>query len=189
MKSSLRNMVASLLGITFIASTGVGLVYQVTKEPIAQAAEAATREALTKVLPPFDQTTMESTTIDDLALDIYTAKSSDDKVVGYAIKSITKQGFAGIIEMMVGFTPEGEVVNVNVLSQNETPGLGTLMADEVNPLLSSIKGKRLSDVDLRVKKDGGDVDALTAATISSRAYVDAVSRAFKAYKNKTKGGQ
>lgn len=181
-------MVASLFGITFIASAGVGLVYQVTKEPIAQAAEAATREALTKVLPAFDQTTMESTTIDDLPVDVYTAKSSGGDVVGYAIKSMTKQGFAGVIEIMIGFTPEGEVVNVNVLSQSETPGLGTLMTEDGNPLLLSIQGKRLSDVDLRVKKDGGDVDALTAATISSRAYIDAVSRAFKAYKNETKGG-
>ena len=90
------------------------------------------------------------------------------------------------------FTPEGEVVNVNVLEQAETPGLGTKMADEGNPLLGSIQGqkleeKKLVDGKLAVTKDGGDVDALTAATISSRAYVDAVNRAWMAYKSVATG--
>lgn len=93
---------------------------------------------------------------------------------------------------MVGFTPEGEVVNVNVLEQTETPGLGTKMADEGNVLLASVKGrklesKKLVDGKLAVTKDGGDVDALTAATISSRAYVDAINRAWMAYKSVATG--
>ena len=105
---------------------------------------------------------------------------------GYAVQSMTKQGCGGVVRLMVGFTPEGEVVNVNVLEQTETPGLGTKMADEGNVLLASVKGQKLEEKKLvngklAVKKDGGDVDALTAATISSRAYVDAVSRAYKAY--------
>ena len=91
-----------------------------------------------------------------------------------------------------GFTPEGEVVNVNVLEQSETPGLGTKMADEGNPLLMSVKGqkleeKKLVDGKLAVRKDGGDVDALTAATISSRAYVDAINRAWMAYRSVASG--
>ena len=91
-----------------------------------------------------------------------------------------------------GFTPEGEVVNVNVLEQSETPGLGTKMEDEGNPLLMSVKGqkleeKKLVDGKLAVRKDGGDVDALTAATISSRAYVDAINRAWMAYKSVATG--
>ena len=93
---------------------------------------------------------------------------------------------------MVGFTPGGEVVNVNVLEQTETPGLGTKMADEGNVLLRSVQGQKLEDkklVDgkLAVTKDGGDVDALTAATISSRAYVDAINRAWMAYKSVASG--
>ena len=103
-----------------------------------------------------------------------------------------KQGFGGVVRLMVGFTPEGEVVNVNVLEQTETPGLGTKMADEGNVLLGSVKGqkleeKKLVDGRLAVKKDGGDVDALTAATISSRAYVDAINRAWMAYKSVATG--
>ena len=66
------------------------------------------------------------------------------------------------------------MLNVNVLEQNETPGLGTKMADEGNPLFASFEGRNPGEMKLAVKKDGGDVDALTAATISSRAYVDAI---------------
>ena len=96
-----------------------------------------------------------------------------------------KQGCNGVVRLMVGFTPDGTIYNVNVLEQAETPGLGTKMADEGNPLLGSVKGqnpaeKKLVDGRLAVTKDGGDVDVLTAATISSRASVDAINRAWLA---------
>ena len=81
----------------------------------------------------------------------------------------------------------GRVLNVNVLEQNETPGLGTKMADEGNPLFASFEGRNPGEMKLAVKKDGGDVDALTAATISSRAYVDAMARAYAAYKQIAEG--
>ena len=109
-----------------------------------------------------------------------------------AVQSMTKQGFGGAVRLMEGFTPAGEVVNGNALEQTETPGLGTKMADEGNVLLRSVKGQKLEDkklVDgkLAVTMDGGDVDALTAATISSRAYVDAINRAWMAYKSVATG--
>lgn len=187
MKSTLVNMTAVLFGITLIASAGVGVVNMITEEPIALAKEAATKAALTQVLPAFDTTEEKALTIDELPITVYTA-TKDGNVAGYAVQTMTKQGFNGVVRLMVGFTPDGEVVNVNVLEQSETPGLGTKMADEGNVLLSSIQGqnlenKKLVDGKLAVKKDGGDVDALTAATISSRAYVDAVNRAWMAYKS------
>ena len=186
MKSTLLNMTAVLFGITLVASAGVGVVNMITAEPIAQAKQAATKAALTEVLPPFDGTTSEELTIDEMPITVYTA-TKGGAVAGYAVQTMTKQGFSGVVRLMVGFTPEGEVVNVNVLEQSETPGLGTKMADEGNPLLMSVKGqkleeKKLVDGKLAVRKDGGDVDALTAATISSRAYVDAINRAWMAYR-------
>jgi electron transport complex protein RnfG len=81
---------------------------------------------------------------------------------------------------MVGFEPYGKVRAVKVLSHNETPGLGSKMGDEGNVLFASFAGRNPSEMNLAVRKDGGDVDALTAATITSRAYVDAVARAFNA---------
>ncbi len=191
MKSTLVNMTAVLFGITLVASAGVGVVNMITEEPIALAKEAATKAALTEVLPAFDTTASETLTIDELPITVYTA-TKDGQVSGYAVQTMTKQGFNGVVRLMVGFTPDGEVVNVNVLEQAETPGLGTKMADEGNVLLGSIQGqklenKKLVDGKLAVKKDGGDVDALTAATISSRAYVDAVNRAWMAYKSVAAG--
>ena len=138
------------------------------------------------MLPAFDETTNAELTIDELPITVYTA-TKEGVVSGYAVQTMTKQGFGGTIRMMVGFTPDGEVVNVNVLEQSETPGLGTKMTDEGNPLITSFKGKNPADMKLAVKKDGGDVDALTAATISSRAYVDAMNRAWTAYKNVSAG--
>ena len=185
MKSTLLNMTAVLFGITLVASAGVGFVNMITVEPIAAAKEAATLAALNEVLPAFDATT--ELTIDDMPITVYTA-TAGGSVSGYAVQSMTKQGFGGVVRLMVGFTPEGEVVNVNVLEQTETPGLGTKMADEGNVLLASVKGRKLEskkrvDGKLAVTKDGGDVDALTAATISSRAYVDAINRAWMAYRS------
>lgn len=191
MESTLKNMVAVLFGITLVASAGVGVVNMITVEPIAQSKQAATTAALTEVLPPFDETTSEELTIDEMPITVYTA-TKGGVVAGYAVQSMSKLGFSGAVRMMVGFDPDGRVVNINVLEQTETPGLGTKMCDEGNPLLGSVKGQRLEDkqlVDgkLAVRKDGGDVDALTAATISSRAYVDAVNRAWMAYKSVATG--
>lgn len=191
MESTLKNMVAVLFGITLVASAGVGVVNMITVEPIAQSKQAATTAALTEVLPPFDETTSEELTIDEMPITVYTA-TKGGVVAGYAVQSMSKLGFGGAVRMMVGFDPDGRVVNINVLEQTETPGLGTKMCNEGNPLLGSVKGQRLEDkqlVDgkLAVRKDGGDVDALTAATISSRAYVDAVNRAWMAYKSVATG--
>ena len=186
MKSTLLNMTAVLFGITLVASAGVGFVNMITVEPIAAAKEAATLAALNEVLPAFDATTTEELTIDDMPITVYTA-TAGGRVSGYAVQSMTKQGFGGVVRLMVGFTPEGEVVNVNVLEQTETPGLGTKMADEGNPLFASFEGRNPGEMKLAVKKDGGDVDALTAATISSRAYVDAINRAWMAYKSVATG--
>ena len=180
MKSTLFNMVAVLFTITLIASAGVGAVNMITEEPIAAAKAAATTAAVANVLPEFDNTTPVEQEIDGMTIKVYTA-TSGESVVGYAVESMTKSGFGGAIRMMVGFLPDGKIFNVNVLEQAETPGLGTKMCDEGNALISSIKDKDADELKFSVKKDGGELDALTAATISSRAYYDAVARAHKAF--------
>ena len=180
MKSTLFNMVMVLFVITLLASAGVGAVHMITDEPIAEARVKATREALKQVLPEFDETEVLRDTIENLPVTVHTA-SEKGRVVGYAVESMTKNGFSGVIRLMVGFAPDGQILNIRVLEQAETPGLGTKMVDAGNPLEKSFVGRNPAQMKLGVKKDGGDVDALTAATISSRAYVDAVSRAYKAY--------
>ena len=181
MKSSLKNMVLVLFCITLIAGACVGLVNMITVEPIAKAKEAAEKEALAQVLPEFDATEMSEHVADELPIVAYKATKGGE-VVGYAIKTATKNGFSGMVKMMVGFDTKGTILNVNVLEQNETPGLGAKMTEEGNPLLASVQNKEASKVKFQVKKDGGDIDALTAATISSRAYADAVARAYEVFK-------
>ena len=180
MKSTLFNMVAVLFSITLIASAGVGAVNMITADAIAEAKAIATKQAIANVLPEFDSSEQSEQTIDDMPIKVYTATKGDD-VVGYAVESMTKDGFGGVIRMMVGFTADGKINNVNVLEQAETPGLGTKMCDDGNPLLSSIQGRNSWEVEFKVKKDGGELDALTAATISSRAYYNAVARAYQAF--------
>ncbi|MBQ5620553.1 MAG: RnfABCDGE type electron transport complex subunit G [Alistipes sp.] len=176
-------MVAVLFSITLIASAGVGAVNMITVEPIAAAKAAATEAALGVVLPAFDKTESEELSIDEMPIVVYTATNAGE-TVGYAVETMTKSGFSGVVKLMVGFLPDGTINNVNVLQQAETPGLGTKMCDEGNPLLAGVKGKE-GTATFRVKKDGGEVDALTAATISSRAYLDAVNRACVAMMNVT----
>ena len=179
MKSTLINMVVVLFTITLIASAGVGAVNMITEEPKA----AATQAALGQVLPAFEATEAEELTIDEMPIKVHTAKSGE-AIVGYAVETMTKSGFSGVVKLMVGFLPDGTINNVNVLQQAETPGLGTKMCDEGNPLLAGVKGQQATGT-FKVKKDGGEVDALTAATISSRAYLDAVNRACVAMMNVT----
>lgn len=181
MESSLKNMVLVLFTITLLSSAAVGGVYTITKEPIAQAKVAAVNNALQQVLPQYEATTSQTIEVNDMAVEAYTATVAD-KAVGYAIKSSSKNGFGGAISLMVGFDTEGNIININVLEQKETPGLGTKMADEGNALQASLVGKNAGKVNLTVKKDGGDIDALTAATISSRAYAEAVAIAYEAFK-------
>ncbi|MDE7069460.1 MAG: RnfABCDGE type electron transport complex subunit G [Alistipes sp.] len=181
MKSTLFNMTAVLFTITLLAAAGVGGVQLITEEPIARARAEATREALLQVLPPFEgEPQVREMSEDELPVKLYTASAAGEPV-GYAVETMTKSGFNGLVRLMVGFAPTGEVLNIRVVEQAETPGLGTKMADEENPLLRSFVGRDPGRMTLRVAKDGGDVEALTAATISSRAYVDAVARAYRVF--------
>ena len=117
MKSTLVNMVAVLFTITLVASAGVGYVNMITVGPIAEAKAAATQSALRAVLPPFDRTETTELTLDELPVAVHTARSGE-AVVGYAVETASKNGFSGMIRMVVGFDATGRVLNVNVLEQN-----------------------------------------------------------------------
>lgn len=185
MKSSLKNMVLVLFVICAVASAAVAYVSQITAEPIEQAKQQKVVAALKAVLPEFDNTPVAAT-VEGFEGAYYEAKLGD-QTVGYAFESTSPNGFNGNVKLMVGFTVDGTIVNIEVLEQAETPGLGTNMTVIDNPLLLSFKGKQAAEMNMIVKKDGGDVDALTAATISSRAYADAVARAYAAFKSVTTG--
>ena len=180
MKSTLFNMVAVLFSVTLIASAGVGAVNMLTVDAIAEAKALATTEAVKNVLPAFDNTEDWEMEIDQMPVKIYKALSAD-AVVGYAVEAMSKNGFGGAIRVMVGFSTEGKILNVNVLEQKETPGLGANMTKAGNSLERSIVAKDPATLTFAVTKEGGSFDALTGSTISSRAYANAVETAYAGY--------
>lgn len=174
LESTLINMILSLVLISMTMSAALGFVYLKTKSPIEIASRQKEIEAIRQVVPEFDSDPLNNKT-EKGGLVIYHL-SKQDKPVGFAIKSFTDKGFAGTIEIMAGFLPDGTINNVVVLSHRETPGLGTKMTDP--GFNSQFFGKNPANFTLKVKKDGGQIDAITAATVSSRAYCDALQRAF-----------
>ncbi|BDX38592.1 electron transport complex subunit G [Tenuifilaceae bacterium CYCD] len=183
-ESNFKNMTLTLLVITLVASAALGLVYQSTKEPIAKAQTAKINNAIKAVVPEFNNQPLDESyqiNLDGGELIVYPAKK-DGQLVGTAIKTFSNNGFAGLIELMVGFLPDGSIYKIAVVSHKETPGLGDKMEPSKSNFSIQFEGKNPETFKLKVKKDGGDVDAITASTISSRAYCDAVSRAFKAFK-------
>ncbi|MBS3807701.1 MAG: RnfABCDGE type electron transport complex subunit G [Bacteroidales bacterium] len=186
-ESTFTNMVLTLFLVTLIASTTLGFIYQLTKEPIAEAKLREKNTAIKQVVPDF--TNQPNAEAYDVAVEgdtmiVYPAKK-DGKLVGAAVAAFTEKGYSGRIRLMVGFNANGTINNISVLEHQETPGLGDKIDKAKSEWSSQFNGKNPEDFQLQVRKDGGDVDAITAATISSRAYCDAVQRAFKAFK---KGG-
>ncbi len=182
-ESTFFGMLLSLLVITLVSGFALGFVNDLTIEPKAKAKLEKKINALKLVLPAFDNNPVEdvkmvkSDKVSD-SVEIYPAYSKN-KFVGAAVIGSTDKGFSGLVKLMVGFKPNGDIENVVVLEQKETPGLGTKMTDD--KFLQQFKGINISDFKLKVKKDGGDVDALTGATISSRAFCDATQMAYDAF--------
>jgi electron transport complex protein RnfG len=186
-ESTFRNMVLSLTLISFGAAACLGFVYEFTKKPIELSNLNKKLDAIKQVVPEFnnnpDAEMYRLPTGEGDSLEIYPAKK-DNEIVGYAINTYSNKGFSGTINLMTGFKPDGSIINISVLYQKETPGLGTKMKEP--EFKDQFTGKNPTEFTLKVKKDGGKVDAITAATISSRAFCDAVQRS---YNTLQKGGQ
>ena len=185
-ESTLTNMVLTLFLVTLGASTVLGFVYEFTKGPIAEAKLAKKIKAIEEVVPTFKNNPVGESfklmSYDGLdSLVFYPAIDSNLVEVGVAVETITKKGFSGKIKLMVGFLPDGTINEIAVLEHKETPGLGDKMQRNKSNFHVQFQGKNPKDFKLSVKKDDGDVDAITATTISSRAYCEAVERAYKTY--------
>lgn len=178
-------MVLVLFGVTLISSAAVAYVNSLTSPAIDNAKQAKQANAIRQVIPgAFNNDPVADAwkveTPDGGVLEFFPAKQ-DGKTVGTAVKTYTKNGFGGEVWLMVGFNPDGSISNYSVLEHKETPGLGSKMDQWFTQNgKGSVIGKNPGTTGLKVKKDGGDVDAITAATISSRAFLDAVNRAASA---------
>lgn len=201
-ESTLKNMVLVLTLITCVAAALLATVYGFTKEPIAQASVNKVNAAIQDVLPEFDNNpfeekmelplegavAVESSLYRESApesLTFYPA-TKNGELVGMAVETFTNQGFSGRITLMVGFLPNGTINKTSVISHAETPGLGDKIDASKSDFSKQFEGKNPETFRLMVKKDGGDVDAITASTITSRAFCDAMVRAYNAYMNLNK---
>jgi len=187
-ESSFKNMTIALFVITAVAGLAMATVYSVTLNPIAASQKAKINNAIKMVIPDFE--TISDTLImpedgkDSIRIHRLTKGTNSS---GSAIETYTDKAFSGRFTLMVGFLPNGSINNIEVLEHLETPGLGNKIATpEFKNQFSGLKIADLPGEKLKVKKDGGSVDAITAATISSRAFCDAVNRAYAINK---KGGK
>lgn len=182
--SSIIKMLLSLTLIAIISAAGLALVYSITKKPIEKAQNQKKNEAIQLVLPNFkgelqdQEITLEG---DDQAVIVHKA-FANEKFFGAAIETYTNKAFDGQFKIMVGFDSTGTILGTEVLEHTETPGLGEKIKKSKSDFSLQFDGKNPADYKLSVTKDGGDVDAITAATISSRAFCDAVQRAYDAFK-------
>lgn len=202
LESSLKNMLLVLTGVTVISVALLAYVNELTKVPIAEANMKTLNAALKKVLPEFSNNPiMESDTIvtekdgkKNIDFIIYPAMNGEQQI-GAAVEA-KSMGFGGELKILVGFDAEGKIYNYFLLSHSETPGLGSkadkwfgsfdplkgeksIVHDDKN--LNSIIGLNPGESALTVTKDGGQVDAITASTITSRAFLGAVNAAYQAY--------
>lgn len=179
-KSTFKNMTLCLMAICLVCSALLAGVYAVTADPIAEAAAAKNQKAIVEVLPEGVASVEEDRTVEYEGNEYVYNLGYDQKgdVLGCAV-NVSVNGFGGPILIKVGFNKEGLVWNTKVLSQAETPGLGAkcvepAFADQFRSFDSTQKT-------LAVKKDGGDIDSITASTITSRAYTSAVALAVNVF--------
>ena len=173
-------MTLCLFVICLVCSALLAGVYALTADPIAAAAAAKNEAAIMEVLPDSAVKIEEVRTVemDGQTYEYNLAYDEQGNTVGCAI-NVATVGFGGPIAIKVGFDINGNIWNTKVLSQAETPGLG---AKCVEPSFSEqFKGFNPVEKKLAVKKDGGDVDAITASTITSRAYTDGLALAVKVF--------
>lgn len=187
----MKEITRLLLALTLIAVCAGLILSQVeraTREPIKEQRRLQMLKALSAVLPPFDN----SPDTDKVELQdglnkkgqpqiktFYRGRQSGE-LKGVAFKVIAPDGYSGNIEVMVGVNPQDLISGIAIVSHAETPGLGSRI-DEPN-FKNQFKGKGLDNIDWRVKKDGGEFDQITGATISPRAVVGAISKGLEFYR-------
>ena len=187
LESSLLNMVLVLTGVAVVMGGILAYVNHLTEGPISEQKEKALANGIKTVMVCNDLTVAKTDEVKqdvdgkELTFIIYQVKDAQGKDLGAAVQSTT-MGFGGDLKVLVGFDPEGKILGYTLLEHAETPGLGA-KADQwfQKDQKGDIIGKDPQEP-LTVSKDGGQVDAITASTITSRAFLKAVNQAYNAYK-------
>lgn len=188
LESSLLNMTLVLTGVAVIMGAVLAYVNDLTSGPINEQKEKALADGIKAVMVSDDIVVAHTDTVKqndakgkELTYIIYQTKNAQGEDLGAAVESTTG-GFGGDLRVLVGFNPSGDILGYTLLEHAETPGLGA-KADKwfQKGEKGDIIGRNLKEKELVVSKDGGDVDAITASTITSRAFLRAVNAAYKAY--------
>ena len=190
MKDFLK-LTVSLTMTCLIAAGALAVIFIITKEPIAKQHKLDTLKAIKLALPSYDNDPIQdkkTVTVDGESTIFYIGKK-DGKITGVACET-SGEGYAGMISIMVGINPEAAITGIEILSNQETPGLGTrIKGDTFRKQFTgkSFTNSKLVKGELAVSKDGGDITAITGATISSRGVTMAVNNALDIFKkNKEK---
>jgi len=179
MRDTLK-MGLTLTLVCSIAAASLAQVYKITKVRIDRNMIEVEKKKLKEVLPmavSFDEGQVDGKKV-------FIGKDSEGRVVGAAF-NVAPQGYAGKINTLIGVDSERKVTAISItkLDQKETPGLGTKITEP--KFRDRFKGKDGND--LKLKKDGGSIDAITAATISSRAVANGVHEGMKWYRKAVEG--
>lgn len=189
LESSITNMVLVLVGVALITGGILAYVNQITEAPIKLQAEKTLADGIKAVMGGVQLSVAENDTVKqtikgkEAVFVIHKTVDSNKQDLGVAVESTTG-GFGGDLKVLVGFDKDGNILGYTILQHAETPGLGA-KADKwfQKDGKGSIIGKNPNKDNLTVKKDGGDIDAITASTITSRAFLLAVTQAYNAYKS------
>lgn len=188
-ESNILNSVLVFTGIVIFSVVTITSVYTLTKNQIEKSQRYKQQEAIRSVLPPYDH-------FDSIPVEmnngvettkVYKAYDKNNELVGAAVESSSNNGYKGHIDIIVGFNKKGDILNYSVLDQKETPGLGARMVDWFKTKIAkqNIIGKNAATAHLNISADGGEIDAITAATVSSRAFLFAVRNAYFEFKSNT----
>ncbi len=188
LESSITNMVIVLVGVALITGAILAYVNNITSEPIKAQAEKTLTDGIKKVMGGGDLTVSANHSLKqtvngkELTFVIHETKDKSGNILGAAVESTTG-GFGGDLKVLVGFNKDGEILGYTILQTSETPGLGAKAENWFQKDgKGNIIGKNPSTDNLTVSKDGGSVNAITASTITSRAFLLAVNNAYDAYK-------
>lgn len=188
MKDILR-LIVVLTSLCIVSAIALAKIYDLTKGPIAHQKRLEVLRAIKTVLPPYDnepdrdmvQLPMKIGKRGNETQEMFYRGRKAGRLIGVAFKVTSPEGYGGNIEVMVGLLPNGIINGVEVLSHLETPGLGAKIREA--KFKDRFKKRNLSNTKWAVKKDAGDIDGITGATISSRAVIKAVKEGLEFYRD------
>jgi len=182
-----REQMRMVLALTVVAIVTVfvlGFADMITREPIAEAKKAALHKALTEVLPDHANDPLSDAfdiEIDGTVERFFPARDKAGAINALAWETVAPDGYSGTIRILMSVLPDGTVNAIRITDHRETPGLGDGIVKN-NHWLGSFAGRSLDNARWAVKKDGGDFDQFTGATITPRAVIKAVAKGLEMFR-------